>query len=96
MYLYLADNAKVGKSCEGTKKCVLKWRLKFEDCKNCNHKHHKQKMKLTYQLKIMMVRELYNEVKTDLKVTMVIYHNKSQQNGIKFQRWEENPDFWFS
>ena len=20
---------------------------------------------------------------------MVIYHNKSQQNGIKFQRWEE-------
>lgn len=40
--------------------------------------------------------ELYNEVKTDLKVTMAIYHNKSQQNGIKFRRWEENPDFWFS
>ena len=32
---YLIDDGKEDKKTKGTKKCVIKWKLKFENYKNC-------------------------------------------------------------
>ena len=34
-YPYLMDNGNSNKKAKGTKKCVIKQRLKFDDYKNC-------------------------------------------------------------
>ena len=34
-YSYLTDDCKRNKEAKGTKKCVIKQRLKFNDCKDC-------------------------------------------------------------
>ena len=34
-YSYLIDNGSEGKKAKGRKKCVVKRKLKFENCKNC-------------------------------------------------------------
>ena len=34
-YSYLIDDGSKNKKTKGTKKCVIKRKLKFEDCKNC-------------------------------------------------------------
>ena len=34
-YSYLIDDSSVNKKTKGTKRCVIKRKLKFEDCKNC-------------------------------------------------------------
>ena len=34
-YSYLKDNNDKDKKAKGTEKCVIKRKLKFEDCKNC-------------------------------------------------------------
>ena len=34
-YSYLTDDFKEGKKAKGTKKCVIKRMIKFDDCRNC-------------------------------------------------------------
>ena len=34
-YSYLADNDKIDKKAKGTKKCILKKKIKFDDYKKC-------------------------------------------------------------
>ena len=35
MYSYLKDDNNGDKKAKGTKKCVIRWELEFEDYKNC-------------------------------------------------------------
>ena len=34
-YIYLAENIDENKKEKEQKNCVMKWKLKFEDCKHC-------------------------------------------------------------
>ena len=34
-YLYLTDDGKIDKKAKGTKKCLIKRMIKFDDYKNC-------------------------------------------------------------
>ena len=52
-YSYLKDNNDKDKKAKGTKKCVIKRKLKFEDYKNCleaaqieSKRNHLEKIKL--------------------------------------------------
>ena len=53
-YSYLIDDSSEGKKAKGTKECVIKKKLKFENCKNClkaiqldNKINYLEKIKLT-------------------------------------------------
>ena len=41
-YSYLIDNSSEGKKAKGTKKCVIKWKLKFQDYKSCLKASHEK------------------------------------------------------
>ena len=44
LYIYLKDNNREKKKEKGTKKCIMKKKLKFQDYKNCSSNRDKDKL----------------------------------------------------
>ena len=56
-YSYLIDDGSEDRKAQGTKKCVIKWKLKFENYKNClettqldNKRKHLEKNKINIDI----------------------------------------------
>ena len=77
-HIYLKDNNDEDKNTEGTKKCVIKRKLKFEDYKNClealqieNKINHLEKNKID----VNSLKEDHKEFIRNNKITTVITKN---------------------
>ena len=55
VYSYFIDDGDENKNTKGTKKCVIKQNLKFNDYKNCHRIHKKQKNSIKITAKIHKV-----------------------------------------
>ena len=82
-YNYLKDNNNEDKEAKGTKKCVIKRKLEFQDCRNCleaaeikNKLNHLEKSKIDVDSLEEDQKELIKNIKLILKTQQTFRSEK--------------------
>ena len=83
---YLIDNENENKKVKDTKICVIKWHLKFEDCKNCleANQHEKETNHLKKgDFEVESLRENSKEIVKNIRLILKLQQKcKSVKHNV--------------
>ena len=80
IYSYLTENGYAHRNAKGTKKCVIKHKIKFEDYKNCLERNE----------------TIFNNRSKLLEVKHTMHSKKAEQDCTEWNRRKDSTNTWWS